>query len=392
MCPPCAGRHAPRAVQWLRWPALPQRLSHNSRWSSADGHTYAAMPTSSIVPPAPAPLQAHDHSPTPADIAADSLPPAPAAAATATVHDARGASAAQPRSRWARLWRRVITNEDWLHIHAASSTLYYAYGLPRCCQIVYDMAAHHAYVTPYAPELWLLLATSVAKNASAVPMSIKHRKGVMREIFLIASLIDMLSVVLIFNFSGPAVGIVRPPVLAEMLTIVGAISAVPAVVLPAVRARATFAAQERSVAGSWRVKDAPRGAALRVVDAVKPLAVTAVYVIVQTVPALFLFQACVIATIGSEHTQAIYPRIADEAFCTLLFGTFIGNTGVFLATLRDRRLVPPRRAIVMQAAMFAAFMVWLAASLSGNDPQDAMLRHISVPSYLQELVQLHGWF
>ena len=86
----------------------------------------------------------------------------------------------------------------------------------------------------------------------------------------------------------------------------------------------------------------------------------------------------------------IYPRIAEEAYCTLMFGTFIGNTGVFLATLRDRRIVPPRRAIIIQAALFAVFLVWLASSLSGNDPQDAVLRHISLPGYLQELWQLRA--
>ena len=87
--------------------------------------------------------------------------------------------------------RRLFTRFDFLHLHAASGTLHLVYGVPRCLWIFYSTAILHETVQPWAWELPLVVALYIVKDLTAVPLTLTHRRGAMRSLFLVAGFLEV---------------------------------------------------------------------------------------------------------------------------------------------------------------------------------------------------------
>eukprot|EP00892_Ulva_mutabilis_P009920 jgi/Ulvmu1/72/UM001_0075.1 len=296
-----------------------------------------------------------------------------------------------------RLAQRLFTRFDYLHLHAASGTLHLAYGIPRCLWIAYSTTILHEPVPPWDWELPLVALVYLVKDATAVPLTLKHRRGAMRSLFLVAGFIDIANW-LVALYLCPAFSHLPDLPDGSARTVFALVATGAAV--SAVNAAATT---------SGVVGDAKQHARALSSDAIAPrrrglmplspprrmVATSAVmptrrlpapglsifdsptlhifYAACQILPAYLLFVPAWGLALGGADARAwmtdALPTLQPLAYDAIFVSNLFGSAGIFAGTLQARLLITVRQTHIVLALQLALPLLFVAAQALTCDTQ-----------------------
>eukprot|EP00892_Ulva_mutabilis_P011382 jgi/Ulvmu1/8616/UM046_0014.1 len=284
----------------------------------------------------------------------------------------------QPTLR--RLGRRLFTSGAWARAHAISAGLLQLYAFP-CTLWLLWQATHSGRLTPSAAEIYAVIALSFVKDATAVPLALRHRRGVEREAMLIAAYVDFAVWAFTLYLCGPLLtqetGLAVPPLPdAARQAIFGAIAlgGVVSTVRPIITATDLVAASKKTsvrtsatpaVPVATSAADKPAAAAPPGASADGDAATAGLFGLVQVIPGWSVIVGAGTVLFGGPEMRqwmvnvmpAGYGGFYGVAFC----GAAAGSLGVFSATLYSRRMITAFQMSVINAVQISVYLGFLAA-------------------------------
>lgn len=233
--------------------------------------------------------------------------------------------------------RKLLTKEDWLHMHAWTNALLFAICVPRTLQCCYEMFVNSSAVTPLPFEFPIVVSLAILRDITSVPLAYKFRRGNPRMMFLLSAYINLCAWSVAAYFM-PSYSMI--PRLPDSITAAGILLLVLPLVATIVYSVLDPGENFKAVVEN---SSAVERKAAQNESAAKQAALSALYVATMIVPCVIELQFIIPVLWGGsavfDYMIGHYPHLEQLTYSATMVGATTADLAIFSNTLKDRRVI-----------------------------------------------------